>query len=88
MSENRNWMYQRLINGFLNPKFVSGVDKFLEFSCAHAKLMDGEKIKCPCRRSKCQNRQFLEMETVKYHLLRYGFKPEYFMWNRHGKQMK
>ena len=47
--------------------------------------MDGEKIKCPCQRSTCQNRQFLDMEIVKYHLLRYGFKPKYFVWNRHGE---
>ena len=25
------------------------------------------------------------METVKYHLLRYGFKPEYFVWKKHGE---
>ena len=85
MNENRNWMYQRLIDGFLNPEFVSGVEKFLEFACAHTEWMDGEKIKCPCRRSKCQNRQFLDRETMKYHLLRHGFKAEYIVWNRHGE---
>ena len=78
-------MYQRLIDDFLNPEFVSGVEKFLEFSSTHSELMDGEKIKCPCQRSKCQNRQFLDMETVKYHLLRYGYKPKYFVWNRNGE---
>ena len=85
MSENRNWMYQRLIDGFLNLELVSGVENFFEFACAHLEWMDGEIIKCPCRRSKCQNRQFLDMETMQYHLLRYGFKPEYFVWNRHGE---
>ena len=25
------------------------------------------------------------METVKYHMLRYGFKPEDFVWNMHGE---
>ena len=85
MNENRNWMYQRLIDGFLNPEFVFGVEKFLEFACAHTEWMDGEKIKCPCRRSKCQNRQFLDRETVKYHLLRHAFKAEYIVWNRHGE---
>ena len=55
MSENRNCMYQRLIDDFLNPKFVSGVEKFLEFASAHSEWMDEEKIKCPCQRSKCQN---------------------------------
>ena len=25
------------------------------------------------------------METVRYHLLRYCFKLEYFVWNRHGE---
>ena len=37
------------------------------------------------KRSKCQNRQFLDRETVKYHLLRHGFKAEYIVWNRHGE---
>ena len=45
MSENRNWMYQRLIDAFLNPEFVFGVDKFLEFSSAHSEWMEGEKNK-------------------------------------------
>ena len=49
MSENRNWMCQRLIDGFLNPAFASGVDKFLEFACPHLELMDWEKIKCLCQ---------------------------------------
>ena len=85
MSENRNQMYQRLIDGFLNLEFVSGVEKFFEFACAYSEWMDMEKIKCLCRRSKCHNHQFLDMETVKYHLLRYGFKLGYFVWHRHGE---
>ena len=43
MSENRNWMYQRLIDGFLNLEFVSGVEKYFKFACAHSEWMDGEK---------------------------------------------
>ena len=53
MSENRIWMYQRLIDGFLNLEFVYGVEKFLEFACAHSEWIDEEKIKCSYRRSKC-----------------------------------
>ena len=38
-------MYPRLIDDFLNPEFVSGVDKFLEFACAHLEWMDEGKNK-------------------------------------------
>ena len=47
--------------------------------------MDGEKIKCPCNHRKCQNRNYLDEDTVKVHLRRNGFVTDYYRWYHHGE---
>ncbi|KAL6513191.1 hypothetical protein OROGR_020677 [Orobanche gracilis] len=47
--------------------------------------MNGDKIKCPCTASKCKNQRFLDTESVKEHLVRNGFVPNYEVWIFHGE---
>ncbi|XP_073275513.1 uncharacterized protein [Primulina huaijiensis] len=83
---DRSWMYRRLENGFLSSEFCVGVETFVSFALSHPEcLLDG-KLRCPCNRKKCRNKCFEEAETVKFHLGRYGFVPNYYCWQFHGDQ--
>ena len=87
MASNRSWMYSRLINGLLNLEFLVGFEEFIEFTCSKPKWMDDNKIKCPCTLTKCQNRSYHQIDTVKYHLMKNDFILRYYVWARH-KEME
>ena len=78
-------MYARLDNGWIKPEFIIGVEQFVEFAKMHPECMDGERIKCPCNHRKCQNRNYLDEDTVKVHLGRNGFVADYYRWYHHGE---
>jgi len=84
MSSNRQWMYKRLAKGLYDPKFIRGVQHFIEFAMSHPEGRDGERLRCPCNRKKCQNRNFENVHTVHGHLLKEGFVPGYHVWYLHG----
>ncbi|KAL0451416.1 UNVERIFIED_CONTAM: hypothetical protein Slati_1119700 [Sesamum latifolium] len=46
--------------------------------------MDGDKIRCPCR--KCKNKKFRTPDEVTYHLCIQGFTTEYYNWTSHGEE--
>ena len=79
MVSNRSWLYSRLINGLLNLKFLVDLEEFIEFACSKLEWMDGNKIKCPCTLTKFQNRSYHQIDTVKYHLMKNGFIPRYYV---------
>ncbi|XP_019226844.1 PREDICTED: uncharacterized protein LOC109208231 [Nicotiana attenuata] len=85
MTLNREWMYRRLTRGLYNPEFIRGVEQFIEFAKNHREGRDGERLRCPCNRKKCQNRNFEDVLTVHEHLLRDGFVPGYHIWYLHGE---
>lgn len=85
MNLDRSWMYRRYENGLFTPSFIKGVDQFVQYATSQPRSMDGTKIKCPCNLVKCQNRQFLEPDTVKSHLQRNGFVPNYYVWTYQGE---
>ncbi|XP_019160044.1 PREDICTED: uncharacterized protein LOC109156648 [Ipomoea nil] len=81
---DRSWMYQRRTQrGDLNQVFIEGLETFIEFACSQPNFMDGTKIRCPCKR--CRHISFEEAESVRFHLCKFGFVPNYFEWNRHGE---
>lgn len=45
-----------------------------------------EKIKCPCKKTRCQNTSFRKVDDVKVHLVRWGFVDDYFNWRLHGEE--
>ncbi|KAL6581941.1 hypothetical protein OROMI_005955 [Orobanche minor] len=85
MNMDRSWMYKRFEGGYLNPTFVEGVENFIEYATNQQRWKDGAKIKCPCNLIKCRNRRFLDVETVKFHLAKYGFVSNYFVWTFQGE---
>ena len=76
-------MYARLDNGWIKPEFIIGVEQFVEFAKMHPECMDSEKIKCLCNHRKCQNRNYLDDDTIKVHFGRNGFVAYYYRWYHH-----
>ncbi|XP_073297992.1 uncharacterized protein [Primulina huaijiensis] len=86
MDNDRNWMYRRLENGFLTNEYCVGVESFVTFALGHPECLLNGNIRCPCNQKKCQNKIYLDEDTVKIHLGRYGFVPNYYNWFFHGEE--
>nr|XP_016467687.1 PREDICTED: uncharacterized protein LOC107790290 isoform X2 [Nicotiana tabacum]XP_016467688.1 PREDICTED: uncharacterized protein LOC107790290 isoform X2 [Nicotiana tabacum]XP_016467689.1 PREDICTED: uncharacterized protein LOC107790290 isoform X2 [Nicotiana tabacum]XP_016467690.1 PREDICTED: uncharacterized protein LOC107790290 isoform X2 [Nicotiana tabacum]XP_016467691.1 PREDICTED: uncharacterized protein LOC107790290 isoform X2 [Nicotiana tabacum] len=79
------WMYERLDGrGGINSCFISGVDKFLHFACFQRNRMSGDNVRCPCK--KYHNIKYMDVETVRLHLLQFGFVENYFAWIYQGER--
>nr|GMC80174.1 uncharacterized protein LOC109166492 [Ipomoea batatas] len=87
MSSNRHWMYTRMRNGLLTKEFLDGLETFIQYATSQHSWMDGERIKCPCNQRRCQNIKFLDVPSVKYHLAKYGFVSDYYVWRFHGERI-
>lgn len=81
--DDRSWMYRRLMGGRLNPEYIVGVRRFINFSYSIDKNVSMGKIRCPCVR--CKNQKFLKEDDVCKHLLTRGFLPSYENWTVHGE---
>jgi len=67
-----------------NLDFVNGVDSFVQTAKAHKNLQDDGYVYCPCIDCKNQ-KQFGNVEQIRFHLLFRGFMPNYQVWNKHGE---
>lgn len=77
-------MYQRYRDGSLTVEFLTGLEKFMQFTCSQPEYMNGQDIKCPC--CKCKNKPFQAPHIVRTHLAKNGFIPKYYIWWVHGEQ--
>ncbi|KAH0674535.1 hypothetical protein KY290_026642 [Solanum tuberosum] len=66
-----------------NSSVALGFSVSLSFPLSEGR--DGERLRCPCNRKKCQNRNFENVHTVHGHLLKEGFVPGYHVWYLHGE---
>ena len=80
-------MYECLEDGLLKWEYATNVKTFIAFAKSQIQHLDGQKIRCPCNYKKCRNRAFHEEDVVEYHLIRYGFVPNYHKWVLHGEQL-
>ena len=80
---NRTWMYEARtgMKGSVKEHFYNGVQEFIKF--AKSNNGNDEKIRCPC--SKCALLKYLKPDIVEVHLYKYGFVPNYELWDRHGE---
>lgn len=82
---NREWMYRRSTpEGDFSPHFLQGLESFIDFACSKPAFMDGENIRCPCR--KCKNRYFRDVGTVRTHVKKNGFDFNYHLWVFQGER--
>ncbi|KAL0409441.1 UNVERIFIED_CONTAM: hypothetical protein Sradi_1878500 [Sesamum radiatum] len=68
----------------LTPEFQDGVTAFIEGAKSQQAYMDGEKIRCPCR--KCKNEVFKTPNEVNFDLYMKDFMPEYYNWTSHDEE--
>nr|GMD83380.1 uncharacterized protein LOC109168299 [Ipomoea batatas] len=73
-----------LFSSTVRPFPLPPLRRRLTPACQHS-WMDGERIKCPCNQRKCQNTKFLDVPTVKFHLAKYEFVSDYYVWRFHGE---
>lgn len=73
----------RYENGILTSQFVRGLESFIEYATSQPLYMDGDKIKCPCKR--CDNKPYKEIDEVRFHISKYGFVRDYHIWRYHGE---
>ncbi|KAL6548500.1 hypothetical protein OROGR_008921 [Orobanche gracilis] len=85
MNPYRGWMYSRMANGYFQLSYFKEVENFIEFATSQPRFINVGKIKCPCTAAKCKNQRFLDTESVKEHLVRNGFVPNYEVWIFHGE---
>ncbi|KAK9083498.1 hypothetical protein Scep_029969 [Stephania cephalantha] len=86
MSTNRDWMYNRVKNGYTRREYTSKVKEFISFAKSQTGFLDGENIRRPCARNKCRNMAFHDEETVEFYLLKFGFVDGYYQWYLHGEE--
>ena len=63
--------------------FIAKVNEFITFACAQQEFQRCQKLKCPC--TKCRNKPYRDVDTVKLHLYQRGFVAHYYRWVHHGK---
>ncbi|KAL0355391.1 UNVERIFIED_CONTAM: hypothetical protein Sradi_3986000 [Sesamum radiatum] len=68
----------------LTPQFQDGVIAFIEWAKSQHAYMDGDKIRCLCR--KCKNKLFKVTDEVNFDLYMKDFIPEYYNWTSHGEE--
>ncbi|KAK9128324.1 hypothetical protein Syun_017121 [Stephania yunnanensis] len=85
-STSRDWMYNRLDNGYVRIEFAAKVKEFISFAKQHCPTYQSErKIRCPCNFKKCRLVPYLDVETVEHHICRYGFVRGYHSWYEYGE---
>lgn len=76
-------MYKRLEGKFLSPTFAEKVNEFITFATTQDNVVIDGVMKCPC--AQCRNIPYQDLDTIKEHLYRHGFLPNYFQWVFHGE---
>ncbi len=77
-------MYKKVLNKEPNPKFYSGVLKFINFESSLPRYMDLNNVRCSYWQ--CSNKKFVTIEYVEYHLIIKSFVVDYYVYNHHGKE--
>lgn len=81
---DREWMYNMADDdGYLSTSYSTKVDSFLDYVFSNEEYVDKDGIKCPC--AKCYNKFYKKRNVVRFHLLKYGFTPNYTCWSKHGE---
>ncbi|CAH9079143.1 unnamed protein product [Cuscuta epithymum] len=77
----RSWMY-----GKRNTlEFMNGVAEFCKCCLDYRALSGCDELYCPC--VDCANvNSFQSIETIREHLIRRGFRQEYYVWVWHGEK--
>ena len=86
LTPNWAWIYDRLHpapGGGIKPQFYEGVEEFIMDCDQIEQFICEETIRCPYAKCKC--RRFLDIESIRYHLYKDGFKLDYWLLIKHGE---
>ncbi|KAJ3676861.1 hypothetical protein LUZ60_002585 [Juncus effusus] len=83
MSNNRDWMYDRVEDRVIKQSYANGVIEFIQYAFSREGNINAERIKCPC--TKCQNIFYRNRGEVELHLMNNGFIRDYKIWYVHGE---
>ena len=76
---DKSWIH---LKNRIDPKYVEGMDTFLEF--AYSQQGVNNRIRCPC--NKCRNTCYKYKSDIRHHLLHNGFLKTYDkIWANHGE---
>ena len=82
---DKRWMYAyKTKPARCHPRFVAGVNFFIDYARERLGVQGNGLMRCPCR--KCENGQNLDCETIKTHIVLEGFFPLYESWSYHGER--
>ncbi|KAL0434353.1 UNVERIFIED_CONTAM: hypothetical protein Slati_2769600 [Sesamum latifolium] len=78
-------MYEKYLQENLSiwHEFEDGVREFVNWAKDQQAYMNGEKIRCPCR--KCRNRIFKTTDEVMFDICMKGFMDRYYNWTAHDE---
>ncbi|XP_004499398.1 uncharacterized protein [Cicer arietinum] len=80
---DRTWMYNRVHENRrgLKKEYVSGVKDFVKRALKQPICISEKGIRCSCIKCKCM--KISTATTVRLHLYRDGFQPDYWIWTEH-----
>ena len=80
---DRSWMYEprKGMKGSIKERFCNGVHVFIRFSQSNNR--NNVDIRCPC--SKRKHLKHWKPDVAEVHLYKFGFVPNYYLWDRHGE---
>lgn len=83
--EHRKWMDNRVgpDRRTVTDEFMAGVVEFVEFACSQDHFKSVGKLRCPCKKCKCQ--KYCSVDEVKTHLCMKGFMSNYYYWTNHDE---
>lgn len=82
MEEDRSWMYNgRRKRNQVSADWILKTTDFLDR--AFSRDTSGDGVMCPC--NYCNNTRPQTRDTMRKHLFKHGFRPEYTVWVYHGE---
>ena len=62
-------------------KFYKGVKQFIIVTCQTQQFISEGNVRCSYGKHSC--RKYFNIESIGYHLYKYGLKPDYWVWIEH-----
>ena len=67
----------------VNPKFYPSIAEFISAVCQLDQFLCELTVRYPCATYRCRN--YIDIETIRYHLYKDDFKPDYWVQTEHGE---
>ena len=81
MSMDVWWIAPRL--GEIKLEFYEEAEEFIMAYVQTEQFTHEGTVRCPSHKYKC--RRLLDIESIRYHLYKDEFKPDYWVWIEHGE---